>query len=207
MRQGLMSCSTGPAHVYADLELAPTFDRVLAVNKAALNGWSKLMKCSCAQCPHLILLYVSILSKMLFWYRIATREKTPPSGDEESDGSTSINGSNTVGSTPQEAPTSDRFSVRPTTIQAGALDLDAEDQADLRRTLLLRELNRMENAIYELMNADRKEFEDNADESIRRTVKWSLAGIPQLNEELQDVIQKVKQINSVDGVGVEMVSQ
>ncbi|KAL1880926.1 hypothetical protein Plec18167_003461 [Paecilomyces lecythidis] len=181
MRQGLMSCSTDPAHVYADLELAPTFDRVLAVNKAALNGWSKLMK--------------------------STTEKTPPSGDEESDGSTSINGSNTVGSTPQEAPTSDRFSVRPTTIQAGALDLDAEDQADLRRTLLLRELNRMENAIYELMNADRKEFEDNADESIRRTVKWSLAGIPQLNEELQDVIQKVKQINSVDGVGVEMVSQ
>ncbi|KAL2867772.1 uncharacterized protein BJX67DRAFT_352226 [Aspergillus lucknowensis] len=71
MRRGLMSCSTDPAHVYADLELTPTFDRVLAVNRAALDGWSKLMRCSCARCPHLIFLYVSILSKMLFWYRVA----------------------------------------------------------------------------------------------------------------------------------------
>jgi hypothetical protein len=195
MHQGLMSCSTDPAHPYPDLDLTPSFDRVLSINKAALNGWSKLMKCSCAQCPHLILIYVSILSKMLFWYRIAAREKHPTlGGTGESDDSTSkSDGNTTTKSSSKEAPTIDKFGVHPTTIKIGMLNLDAEDEANLRRALLLRELNRMEQAIHEFMNVDRKSIEENAGESVRRTVQWSLAGIPPLIEELQDVIQIVKQ--------------
>ncbi|QKX54776.1 uncharacterized protein TRUGW13939_01865 [Talaromyces rugulosus] len=195
MRQGLMSCSTDPAHAYADLDLTPSFDRVLSINKAALNSWSKLMKCSCAQCPHLILIYVSILSKMLFWYRIAAIEKRPTlGGGTESDDSTQNSDINIITrSSSKEAPTVDKFSVHPTTIQIGMLSLDAEDEANLRRALLLRELHRTEHAIHEFMNVDRRNIEKNADEAVQRTVQWSLAGIPQLIEELQDVIQTVKQ--------------
>lgn len=194
MRQGLMSCSTDPAHAYADLDLTPTFDRVIAINKAALSGWSKLMKCSCAQCPHLILIYVSILSKMLFWYRIAATEKHSTSGGGTEGDNNSTTNSDSItetSSSSKEAPTIDKFSVHPTTIQVGMLDLDVEDEANLRRALLLRELRRTEQAIYEFMNVDRGNIEENADEAVRRTVQWSLAGIPQLIEELQDVIHIV----------------
>ncbi|KAI0378561.1 hypothetical protein F5Y04DRAFT_147212 [Hypomontagnella monticulosa] len=192
VHRGLTSCSTDPIYGYANLDLTPGFDRVLAINKAALHGWSKLMRCSCAQCPHLILLYVSILSKMLFWYRIAAEEKLPLPGDAGNDARNS-DGTNTD-SSQGEAPSIDRFRVRPTTIQVGTFGLDAEDQAHLRRIVLLRELRRTEKAIDELMNVDRTDTEEYADDIVRRNVQWSLSGVSRLREELQDVIQRVKQI-------------
>ncbi|KAK4946196.1 hypothetical protein LTR10_014708 [Elasticomyces elasticus] len=186
MHQGLTSCSVDPTNVYADLNLTPNFDRVLAINKAALGGWSKLMRCSCAQCPHLILLYVSILSKMLFWYRVAVMDKhATASGD-----SSPSRGSDTTGPSPEEAPSIDRFGVRPTVIQVGTLSLDNEDQAELRRILLLRELHRTRKAIDEFINVDRAAME----EKVRCTVQWSLTGISRVREELQDLIEQVKQI-------------
>ncbi|KAI5855059.1 hypothetical protein GGS23DRAFT_445724 [Durotheca rogersii] len=194
LQQGATSCSSDPTR-YADLNLTPRFDHVLATNKAALNGWSRLMECTCAQCPHLILLYVSILSKMLFWYRIAASEKTPfleDGGAGDNDPTGGSNATNT--SSPQDPPTVDQFGVQPTVIQVGMLPLDAEDQASLRRVLLLRELRRTERAIDELMTVDRTGVDEHADEFVRRAVQWSLSGISRIREELQDLIQKVVQI-------------
>ncbi|KAI0453334.1 hypothetical protein F5B21DRAFT_286679 [Xylaria acuta] len=74
MYEGATSCSINPI-LYAALNFRPRFDRVLATNKATLNGCARLMKFSCALCPHKILLHVSILSKVLFWYRVAATEK------------------------------------------------------------------------------------------------------------------------------------
>lgn len=182
MYQGLTSCSTDPAQAYAPLILSPSFDRVLAVNKAAREGWNKLVRCSCALCPHLLLLYTSILSKMLFWYRIAATEKLE-------DDSASSSGSSRY--SPDEAPTVDRFSVRPTAIQVGMLSLDAEDQAHMRRVLLLRELQTTEKAIDDLMNVDRTSLES-ADEFIRTGVQWALTGISRHKGELQSIMQMVE---------------
>ncbi|KAF3395302.1 hypothetical protein DPV78_009098 [Talaromyces pinophilus] len=183
MYQGLTSCSTDPAQAYATLILSPSFDRVLAVNKAAREGWNKLVRCSCALCPHLLLLYTSILSKMLFWYRIAAIEKLE-------DDSASSSGSSRY--SPDEAPTVDRFSVRPTAIQVGMLNLDAEEQADMRRILLLRELRTTAKAIDDLLAVDRTSLES-ADEFIRTGVQWALTGISRHKGELQGIIQMVKQ--------------
>jgi len=188
MHHGATSCSSDPVH-YTNLNLAPSFDRVLSVNKAVLDGWSQLMKCSCALCPHIILLHVSILSKMIFWYRIAAAEDSPTPGHVERSKRGPSNGS-----TPQDPPTVNQFSVLPITIQVGTLSLDAEDQVNLRRTLLLRELRRAEQAIEELMKVDRSALEEVEDGVVHRSVQWSLGGIARVKEELQDVIQKVKQI-------------
>ncbi|CRG91399.1 hypothetical protein PISL3812_08447 [Talaromyces islandicus] len=131
---------------------------------------------------------------MLFWYRIAAREKFPMlRGTEGRDDSTANGDGNTTTNFSKDALAIDKFSVHPTAIRVGILNLDAEDEANLRRVLLLRELNRMEQAVHEFMNVDRRSIEESAGESVRRTVKWSLAGIPPLIEELQDVIQTVKQ--------------
>jgi hypothetical protein len=183
MYQGLTSCSTDPAQAYATLILSPSFDRVLAVNKAARDGWNKLVRCSCALCPHLLLLYTSILSKMTFWYRIAATEKLE-------DDSASNSGRSRY--SPDEAPTMDRFSVRPTAIQVGMLTLDAEDQANMRRVLLLRELRTTATAIDDLLAVDRTSLES-ADEFIRTGVQWALAGISRHKEELQGIMQMAKQ--------------
>ncbi|RAO67763.1 uncharacterized protein BHQ10_003775 [Talaromyces amestolkiae] len=183
MYQGLTSCSTDPAQAYATLILSPSFDRVLAVNKTAREGWNKLVRCSCALCPHLLLLYTSILSKMLFWYRIAATEKLE-------DDAASSSGSSRY--SPDEAPTVDRFSIRPTTIQVGILSLDAEEQAHMRRVLLLRELRTTAKAIDDLLVVDRTSLKS-ADEFIRIGVEWALTGISRQREELQSIIRLVKE--------------
>lgn len=120
---------------------------------------------------------------MLFWYRIAATEKLE-------DDSASSSGNSRY--SPDEAPTVDRFSVRPTAIQVGMHSLDADDQAHMRRVLLLRELQTTAKAIDDLLAVDRTSLES-ADEFIRSGVQWALTGIARHKEELQGIIQTVKQ--------------
>lgn len=181
MRRGLMSCATDPSDAYASLELTPSFDRVIAVNQAALSGWKELMRCSCAQCPHLILLYVSVLSKMLFWYRIAATQSQSSDDTLEYESSTAfidlgnLSACNKRIPTTEESPTVDRFKVRPTTIQIGNLNLDEDSQANLRSVILLRELRNTENAIQALKDVDRKSIINKAEEAVRSTVEWAIS--------------------------------
>ncbi|KAJ2990599.1 hypothetical protein NUW58_g758 [Xylaria curta] len=193
MHPGATSCSTNPTR-YADLNLTPSFDRVLSVNKDALDGWSKLMECSCASCPHLLILYLSILSKMAFWYGIAATERSQPPVNTEASTKAPNSSKGTMSSPSlRYPPTVDQFSVRPTRIQVGILSLDAEDQANLRRILLLRELRRAKMAIDELMRVDRSALQE-ANEAVRRSVQWSLGGITRVEEELKDMIERVSQL-------------
>ncbi|TRX89783.1 hypothetical protein FHL15_009373 [Xylaria flabelliformis] len=189
MYEGATSCSSNPI-LYAKLNLRPSFDRVLATNKAALNGCARLMKCSCALCPHIILLHVSILSKMLFWYRIAAAEKKKSSSESAKSRIDAHTASHFPGEDP---PSPGKFSVSPTGIRIGILDLDAEDEYDLRLVLLLRDLRKTENVIDELMNVDRTALDESGDDILKSSVQWSLGGIARVKEELQDLIKKINQ--------------
>lgn len=185
LHEGATSCATNPVQ-YAGLNLRPSFDRVLATNKAALDGCARLMECSCALCPHIILLHVSILSKVLFWYRIAAaNESRDPRATESRDGVS------TGGSSQEDPPTPAQFGVVPTEVQISMLSLDAGDEASLRRMLLLRELHRTRKAIDELMNVDSTALE-NGDDLVRSSVAWSLGGITRIREVLLDVIAKME---------------
>lgn len=200
--RSLSHCSSsqfrGQGNELPDLEFGtgpvstPSFDKVLVTNKVALSGWSELMNCPCAQCPHLTFLYASILSKVLFWYGIAAAETHPTLATE---GRTN-RGIPQIGS-PSHAqstlPTS-QFGVRPTQIQIGCLDLDQEDQANLRRVILLRELRKLEKAIEEIIRV--KQATDNdVDEAIAyQDTKWLALGICKIKDELQHLIQKVKAV-------------
>ncbi|KAJ3564411.1 hypothetical protein NPX13_g7854 [Xylaria arbuscula] len=187
LHEGATSCATHPVQ-YAELNLRPSFDRVLATNKAALDGCARLMECSCALCPHIILLHVSILSKVLFWYRIAASNETDVPRSSQSQNSVS------AGSlSPEDPPTPAQFSVAPTEVQVGMLDLNAEDEASLRRMLLLRELYRTRKVVNELMNVDRTALEK-GDDLVRSSVEWSLGGIARVKEALGDVIEKMEQV-------------
>jgi hypothetical protein len=197
LQEGATTCATN-AVPYADVNLAPGFDQVIAVNRAALSGWSKLMACHCAQCPHLTLLYVSILTKVLFWYRIAAARITPSQNAEKTDNSgvkvACIDDSRSTNRNLNDgAPAIDRFSVRPIQVQVGVLNLDAEEQATMCRELLLRELHRTDGAIDKLLNLDRACTEDELDE-MQRHLRWSLSGVSLVREQLQEVMQMVQHI-------------
>lgn len=186
MSEGATSCTTTR---YSDLNLSPSFDGVLATNKLALNSWKRLMECTCAECPHLILLYVAILSKMLFWYYIISEKSLSPgaSGRESAGGSSSVD-------TPTHGPPSiGEFDVLPTKVQLGLLDIDPEDQVIMRRAVLLRELRVMEQAIAEF--SDQIDPAESAEPHYiaQRAKKWSLTSISFIKEELDTVIQKVEQ--------------
>lgn len=172
------------------MDLVPSFDRVLHANKVALNSWSELMKCSCAQCPHLTFLYISILSKVLFWYRVAAAGNCPVSGTTEN--MATSNASSRTSWSPQEAPPPEQFGVQPTQIQMGMLDLDQEDQANLRRVILLRELRKVEKVIEEMTSVQRT-MDDDTDDAAYHAVKWSGLGISRIRDELQEMIRKVKE--------------
>ncbi|KAH7260930.1 uncharacterized protein BKA55DRAFT_591172 [Fusarium redolens] len=94
----------------------PSIDTVLSVNKAALTNLIPLLKCHCARNPHIAILHSAILSKVIFWYRVAVTARYYTDGVE----------------------------LRPMKIQLGMLDLDDEDQATLQRTVVLRELRKAE---------------------------------------------------------------
>jgi hypothetical protein len=94
----------------------PSIDTVLSVNKAALTNLIPLLKCTCARNPHITMLHGAILSKVIFWYKVAVTPRYHTEG----------------------------VALKPIKIQLGILDLDDEDQATLHRALLLRELRKAE---------------------------------------------------------------
>lgn len=94
----------------------PSIDTVLSVNKTALGNLIPILKCPCARNPHIAMLHSAILSKVIFWYRVAVTARYHSDGVE----------------------------LRPMKIQLGMLDLDDEDQATLQRALLLSELRKAE---------------------------------------------------------------
>lgn len=94
-----------------------------------------------------------------------------------------------------DPPTVDKFHVTPTTVRIGDLSLDDTEQASLRRMILLRELRNTGSAIRALMEVDREPIFTGADETLRRTVEWSLGGISALENELAQVISIVKQLD------------
>jgi hypothetical protein len=129
---------------------------------------------------------------MLFSYRIAARDSLAAS---TAVGAVSEQqGDSEDGPSQRDAPpTPDRFAVDLTAIQVGHLSLDAEEQADLRRALLLRELRKTEKAIDQLTDVGRPDAaEGEEDDIMRSAVAWPVSGIAQVRAQLREVIQQVQ---------------
>ncbi|KAF5021124.1 hypothetical protein F66182_6824 [Fusarium sp. NRRL 66182] len=124
MDQNADICTEHPQHNTAASNMAlanqtctmPSIDTVLFANKAALNNLMPLLKCPCARNPHIAILHSAILSKVIFWYRVAVTARYHTEGME----------------------------LRPMKIQLGMLDLDEDDHAMLQRTILLGEVRKAE---------------------------------------------------------------
>lgn len=164
----------------------PSFDEVVLANKAALSHWSELMRCRCAQSPHATLLYISLLSKILFWYRVAVDANCASTGTGAAN-----DGAGAMASPPEEGDPG-AIKVRPTVIRIGMLDLDQDDQANLARVMLLRELSKVEKTIDDVTT--RYPFVDGAGEKndSSKIANCFNLGISYLRSELEALIQLVK---------------
>lgn len=124
--------------------LMPSLDKVLSFNRTALEAVRKGFDCKCSYQSHMAALYTSILSKVLFWYQLSASPSyhlLPPSEDPlrreivaGCDGGTQIR---------------DRM-VGPAQISMGAFDLDPADQLALVRTVLLREVTKVDGLLQSM---------------------------------------------------------
>ncbi|PVH91002.1 hypothetical protein DM02DRAFT_478492, partial [Periconia macrospinosa] len=122
-----------------------SLDSVLSITKSAVANVRQLLNCSCSADPHLAMLYSSITSKILTWYQIAAGVKpaaifpsAPPSLSDASSPSSSVFASPLP--TPGAEHTTFDIQVKP--LKIGVFEFDEEQQAMLRRQVVLRELKK-----------------------------------------------------------------
>ncbi|KAF2724196.1 hypothetical protein K431DRAFT_334085 [Polychaeton citri CBS 116435] len=102
------------ARLHRSASAVHTMETLLFTNKAALNDLMQMLECRCAENPHIVLLYTTILHKVIFWYKVAVTAKYHCENVE----------------------------LKPMKIQFGMLDLDEDDYASLHRAAIIRELHK-----------------------------------------------------------------
>ena len=123
-------------------------DNILRRNKIAITNVTSLLNCTCAQDPHLAMLYASILSKTLLWYQHAegsSQTKLEQCSrifiDQSPTASSSKNSEIEPGVTGALLP-----------ITVGDFELDGEDRKSLSKFLLLSELRKAGRVIDQMAN-------------------------------------------------------
>lgn len=99
-----------------------TMETLLSTNQSALRDLTQMIECGCADDAHIALLHLTILAKVVFWYKVAVTAKY----HDES------------------------IKLIPMKIQLGMLDLDDDDYENLYRTALLRELHKAVNVVQSI---------------------------------------------------------
>lgn len=187
----------------------PPLDQILHTNRVAVSTLGDLLHCPCAQQPHLALLYMATVSKVLFWYRLAINlsfrsstqvhgaryEPTSPHSQtgpfSMSPGSnTTTAATNTMSNQINEFP---RARARSNTIQIGSFDLGEEDEAILVRSVVMTEVKKAAR-IVDFMKGGGMQTniaEEHGQEHLS-TGSWYRAGGEKLEREVQHTLQEAK---------------
>ncbi|KAF2158990.1 hypothetical protein M409DRAFT_61176 [Zasmidium cellare ATCC 36951] len=119
-----------PAQRQEPKNLTLNFEDILGGTKEALSTLEQLMTCWCAKIPHMALLHAFLVTRIVFWHRVAV-------------GSTvSYVVQRTPGGSPQSHQRSLSISSNPMTM--GTYIPDAEEQRQMQRLSLVRNLKKME---------------------------------------------------------------
>lgn len=154
--------STNP---YASLSKCVPLDQILSVNRKSSDQLSHLLRCPCAQSPHLVLLYASIISRILVLYEQAVRQNslTPEYKTEPlicppmSWSSTPLD----MGDNYTPLAGGSALTVAPTQMAMGSFDIDDQMQAVLQIQLVLSEIRRM-GAVVDLFASRTSTSEDSS---------------------------------------------
>jgi len=183
----------------------PPLDKVLYFNRVAISTMKELLQCQCAQHPHLALLYMAIILKTLFWYRLAVNPQYETMSLPESmcnpDGPPSGTGTpdaNSLASAemPPVPPNMVARNVTATTIQIGIFDLEEEDEKLLMRSVLLREVKKVQSVVDEMKTLNAAQGRDEFGDEEHHSSSWYATGGARLEEEVNDTLKKVKEMGA-----------
>lgn len=170
----------------------PPLDKVLYFNRAAISTLKELLNVPCAQQPHLALLYMTIASKALFWYRLVISSQYQSKSGPRSPSSDSKNSSNG-----QPSPlstwsnTSDR-AVKPVSFQIGVFDLEDEDQKLLTKGVLLREVRKLESVVDKMKRLGDEYTRDDEYHDEQQVSNWYAVAGSKMQAEVQDTLRQIK---------------
>lgn len=174
----------------------PPLDKVLYFNRAAISTLKELLDFPCVQQPHLALLYMTIASKVLFWYRLIVSSQYQPKPESRSPSSDNNNTSNGLLSPLSTGSiTSDR-AVKSVSFQIGVFDLEDEDQKLLMKGVLLREVRKLEAIVDKMkMLGDEHTRDDECDDEQHVSNWYAVAG-SKMQAEVQDTLKQIKEFGA-----------
>ena len=174
----------------------PPLDKVLYFNRAAISTLKELLNAPCVQQPHLALLYMTIASKVLFWYRLVVSSQYQ-SNPGSAVPSLSSNGSSTDTLSPPGtwSSTSDR-AVKPVSFQIGVFDLGDEDQKLLMKGVLLREVRKLESVVSEMKRLGDEHTRDDVYHDEQHVLNWYTVAGTKMQAEVQDTLRQIKELGS-----------
>ncbi|KAL9094501.1 MAG: hypothetical protein Q9165_003351 [Trypethelium subeluteriae] len=178
------------------LNRTPPLDKVLYFNRVAMNTLRELLECPCAQHPYLALLYTTIVSKALSWYRSAVSPQCQSMslGFNPTAGSPNTSGSNTSAVSPVsiQSKASIAQGIQSTPIQIGVFDLEEEDQRVLMRGVLLREVRKVEGIVDAITVRGSKNTRDDDGDDEQHTRNWYRIVAPKIKAEVIETLKQIK---------------
>ncbi|MCJ1249895.1 hypothetical protein MMC30_007121 [Trapelia coarctata] len=174
----------------------PPLDKVLYFNRVAISTLKELLDCPCVQQPHLALLYMTIASKVLFWYRLAVSSQYQSKSGTRSPSSDNNNTSNCQLSPLSTCSNTTDRAVKSVSFQIGVFDLEDEDQKLLMRGVLLREVRKLEGVVDKMkMLGDEHTRDDECDDEQRVSNWYGVAG-SKMQAEVQDTLKQIKEFGA-----------
>jgi hypothetical protein len=148
--ESLKVITTDTTHAYPGIQ-SKSLNSTLAVTRRAMQSVLQLLSCPCATDPHLAMLYSSITSKMLSWYRVAAGVDASLSSGTSHTSSSSSSGL----SSPSVAPGVEEelsFDAHMQPLRFGAVEFEELQQERLKRRVVLGELRECGQLVEALAN-------------------------------------------------------
>lgn len=135
--------SNSPSMLPSPAPTIQTLDDVLRSNQEAISSVFRLLKCSCAEDPHMAMLYASIIVKVLYWHQVAAGTRNSSSRSIPTSEGLPSPADSSAGLSSGNSPCSSAapfISSEP--IKIGTYTPDEEDQEPIRRLFLLSNLKK-----------------------------------------------------------------
>jgi hypothetical protein len=168
-------------------------DKILFCNRKAIRTLQALLDCPCAYQPHLALLYATIISKVMYWYRLAFASQDPSRSSSNLDDLQDSNGTfvetslTSTDSSLHCGPTS--RAVKSAAVQIGGFELEGPEQRQLTRSILAMEVRNLKAVVARM-----KTFGDGSTNTVEDGDKrlgshWYATTGPRLMAEIDEILR------------------
>ena len=174
----------------------PPLDKVLYFNRAAINTLNGLLDSPSVQQPHLALLYMTIASKVLFWYRLVVSSQYQSEPAARSPSSDNNNTSNDQFSPLSRWSSTTDGAVKSVSIQIGVFDLEDEDQKLLMSGVLLREVRKLESIVDKMKILGDEDMRDDERDDEQHVSNWYGVVGSKMQADVQDTLRQIEEFGA-----------